>query len=199
MNFDRDAFCSSVRASEEFMEYVAILAHSLKGRMGAPEVIATAISPGVEIGMALAGERKGFDTMSDFWVQRIVSHRDKKPYIQLSHEKRMIVQLTMGEARNIAMDILQLAARCEADSLLLRFPESMGSGGRGVAGEMMVAFRDCRAQIDEEKVERSQGSDAYEGGADAGLENCYRRPLWFAVQLAIQIQINRLRSKQMRH
>lgn len=56
--FDRAAFARACEASPEFMEYVNMLAASLNARNGAPEIIATAISLGVEIGMALAEERR---------------------------------------------------------------------------------------------------------------------------------------------
>jgi len=36
--------------------------------------------------------------MADFWVNGIVSQRDKQPYIQLSNEKGMIAHLTMSQA-----------------------------------------------------------------------------------------------------
>lgn len=59
--------------------------------------------------------------MSDFWVNGIVSSRDKQPYVQLSNEKGMIAQLSMGQARKIAMDILVMCSRTEMDAMLHRF------------------------------------------------------------------------------
>lgn len=52
-----------------------------------------------------------------FWVNGIVSNRDKQPYIQLSNEEGMIAQLTVGQARTIAQDMLIMASRCECDSM----------------------------------------------------------------------------------
>jgi hypothetical protein len=92
--------------------------------------------------------------MSDFWVNGIVSHRDKKPYIQLSNEKGMISQLTMGQARQIAMDILQMCARTEADAMLNNFMSQSGNFDERAGAMLMLAFRDYRAEIDQEVVDR---------------------------------------------
>jgi hypothetical protein len=92
--------------------------------------------------------------MSDFWVNGIVSHRDKQPYVQLSTEKGMIAQLTMGQARTIALDILQTCARSEADAMLLDFMTQSENFGEREGAALMQYFRDYRAKIDQEKVER---------------------------------------------
>lgn len=90
--------------------------------------------------------------MPDFWVSGIVSAVDKQPYVQLANEKGMIAQLSMGQARQIAVDILTMAARTEADAMLikffdkLKFPEEAGA-------LLMRDFRDYRAAIDQEKIE----------------------------------------------
>jgi hypothetical protein len=89
--------------------------------------------------------------MANFWVNGIVSHRDHQPYVQLSDGKGIIGTLSMAEARNVAMDILQMSARTEADAMLLKFfskhefPDQAGA-------ELMVAFRDFRAILDEEQI-----------------------------------------------
>jgi len=90
--------------------------------------------------------------MADFWVNGIVSQRDKQPYIQLSNEKGMIAQLTMSQARQIAMDILVMASRTEADAMILKFFSKM-EFNPGAAGMLMQEFRDFRAQLDDEKIE----------------------------------------------
>ena len=59
--------------------------------------------------------------MADFWVNGIVAVRDGNPYIQLSNEKGMIAQLSMSETRQIAMDMLVMAARTEADAMIYKF------------------------------------------------------------------------------
>lgn len=92
--------------------------------------------------------------MADFWVNGIVSHRDHQPYIQLSNEKGMIAQLSMGQARQIAHDILLMAARTEVDGMIWKFCEKSGfEPAHGAA--MMQMFRDFRSEIDQEKVDRS--------------------------------------------
>jgi hypothetical protein len=92
--------------------------------------------------------------MADFWVGGIVSARDGKPYIQLSNEKGMIAQLSMSETQQIAMDMLVMAARTEADSMIHKFFHDKGAPGH-VSGQIMVEFRDFRAALDAEKAERS--------------------------------------------
>jgi hypothetical protein len=100
--------------------------------------------------------------MSDFWVNGIVSNRDQQPYVQLSNEKGMIAQLTMAQARIIAMDILIMASRTECDAMVVKFFSEMNLP-REAAGHMLVQFRDFRAQLDQEKLERKldepQGED----------------------------------------
>lgn len=91
--------------------------------------------------------------MGAFWVNGIVAQRDKQPYIQLSNEKGMICQLSMGEARNVAHDILTMCARTEADAMVLKFfdksqfPEAAGAA-------IMTEFRDFRAELDQQVVDR---------------------------------------------
>ena len=96
--------------------------------------------------------------MADFWVNGIVAVRDGKPYIQLSNEKGMIAQLSMSETRQIAMDMLVMAARTEMDSMLHRFCKESGFPAE-TFGMMMMAFRDYRAELDAEKAERSEDND----------------------------------------
>jgi hypothetical protein len=92
--------------------------------------------------------------MADFWVNGIVAVRDGKPYIQLSNEKGMIAQLSMSETRQIAMDMLVMAARTEADAQIHRFFEKAGLPNEA-AVLLMKDFRDFRAELDAEKAERS--------------------------------------------
>lgn len=92
--------------------------------------------------------------MADFWVNGIVSQRDKQPYIQLSNEKGMIAQLTMNQARQIAMEIFVMASRTEADAMILKFFSKMEFNPQ--AGAMLMQeFRDFRAQLDDEKIEHT--------------------------------------------
>ena len=90
--------------------------------------------------------------MTDFWVNGIVAQRDKLPYVQLSNEKGMIAQLSMAQARKIAMDILVMCSRCEADAMVIKFFNNFELPS-AAAAQMLVEFRDFRAQLDQEVVE----------------------------------------------
>lgn len=96
--------------------------------------------------------------MADFWVNGIVAVRDGKPYIQLSNEKGVIAQLSMSETRQVAMDMLVMAARTEVDSMIHRFCKERGFPPEASSG-MMGAFRDYRAELDAEKAERSNDNE----------------------------------------
>ena len=92
---------------------------------------------------------------SQFWVNGVVAVRDHQPYVQVSTENGLVAQFSISEARQVAMDILQMAARTEADAMILKFfkksefPEGAGSA-------LMVDFRDFRAELDRETAERSE-------------------------------------------
>ena len=90
--------------------------------------------------------------MSDFWVNGIVSTRDKQPYIQLSNETGMIAQLSMGQARKIAHDILVMCSRTEMDAMVLAWFEKI-TPAHEAAVAMMHDFREYRAAFDQEVVE----------------------------------------------
>jgi hypothetical protein len=99
--------------------------------------------------------------MADFWVNGIVAVRDGNPYIQLSNEKGMIAQLSMSEARQIAMDILVMASRTEVDAMVVKFFGKFDLPKEAASG-MLVEFRDFRAQLDADKAERLE-DDRTEG------------------------------------
>lgn len=90
--------------------------------------------------------------MGHFWVNGIVAARDKMPYVQISTEKGIVAQLSMAEARIIAMDILQMAARTEADAMVRKFFDR-SEFPQGAADALVVSFREFRAELDEEPVE----------------------------------------------
>lgn len=90
--------------------------------------------------------------MGDFWVNGIVSHRDQQPYVQLSNEKGMIAQLSMGQARKIAMDMLVMASRTEMDAMLHKFMREQIQNEKA-GNQMMILFREYRAELDQEIVE----------------------------------------------
>jgi hypothetical protein len=97
---------------------------------------------------------------SQFWVNGVVAVRDHKPYVQLSNEKGMVAQFSMSDARQVAMDILQMAARTEADAMILKFFKK-SEFPDGAAAALMQEFRDFRADLDREVAERSENeSDA---------------------------------------
>ncbi|HTF66649.1 MAG TPA: hypothetical protein VK638_28595 [Edaphobacter sp.] len=92
--------------------------------------------------------------MASILVSGIVSHRDKQPYIHLSNENAMLAQLSMAQARNIAMDILQMCARTEADAMILKF-FNKADFPENAAAALMIEFRDFRADLDDEAIEAS--------------------------------------------
>lgn len=100
--------------------------------------------------------------MSDFWVNGIVAVRDKMPYVQLANEKGMIAQLTIAETRQIAIDMLQMAARTEADAMVLKFFSKQEFPPQAGAA-LMMEFRDFRAELDREKVERPEDPERGRG------------------------------------
>lgn len=88
-----------------------------------------------------------------FFVNGIVAQRDKMPYIQLSTENGLVVQLTIAQARQVAADILQMSARTEADAMILKFFDKQDfPPGAGAA--LMDQFRDFRAELDREDPTR---------------------------------------------
>ena len=102
--------------------------------------------------------------MPNFWFNGIVSHRDKKPYIQLSNEDGIFAQLSMTEARKVANDILVMASRTEADAMLHKFIGGLGLGDRSdqTSALLMQQFRDFRAELDADKAERGTDDDEEE-------------------------------------
>lgn len=94
-----------------------------------------------------------------FWVNGIVSSRDKQPYIQLSNADKMIAQLSMSQARQIAHDILVMCSRTEADAMIMKFFSELSDGDEQKAlhmsAAMMKEFRDFRANLDDEDIKHS--------------------------------------------
>lgn len=89
--------------------------------------------------------------MANFWVNGIVAQRNIEPYIQLSNEKGMIAQMSMGEARQVAHDILVMCSRTEADAMIYKFFKKSELPMEAAAA-MMQMFRDFRAELDDEEV-----------------------------------------------
>jgi tagatose-1,6-bisphosphate aldolase len=92
--------------------------------------------------------------MADFWVNGIVSNRDQQPYVQLSNEKGMIAQLSMSQARQIAMDMLVMASRTECDAMVVKFFSKLELPPQA-ASAMLVEFRDFRAELDDENIQHT--------------------------------------------
>lgn len=85
------------------------------------------------------------------FVDGIVAARDKQPYVRLMVNGEQ-AQLTVAEAHKIAVDLIKVAARTEADAMLLQFfNDQQFSEGAGVA--LMKEFRYFRQRQDEKNVE----------------------------------------------
>lgn len=84
---------------------------------------------------------------TDFGVEGIVAVRDKTPYVQLLWQGEVMVQLDMPQARQVAMDIVQMAARTEADAGLISFLTSMDFDERTL-GQFITGLRDFRQKQD---------------------------------------------------
>lgn len=85
-------------------------------------------------------------------VEGIVAARDKQPYIKLFKDGDPIAQMSMGEARNFANDILTMCARTEADAMIHKFFVDRDLSPQA-AGALMLDFRNFRAALDGEAVE----------------------------------------------
>jgi hypothetical protein len=70
----------------------------------------------------------------------------------------MIAQLSMAQAQRIAMDMLIMAARTEADAMIHKFFSRM-EFPEGALAALMQEFRDFRAELDQEKLERKYGEE----------------------------------------
>jgi hypothetical protein len=87
-------------------------------------------------------------------VTGIVARRDGLPYLRLLMNDQS-VQVDMAQARNIAMDILQMCARTEADAMIHRFFNRQ-QYPEGAATALMLEFRDFRKELDDAKAETYQ-------------------------------------------
>lgn len=85
-------------------------------------------------------------------VGGIVSHRDGLPYVQVDFDGKLL-QMSMGQARSIAFDLLRACGYAEADAMILRFFDA-NHFPKNAAGALMIQFRDFRAKLDSENVER---------------------------------------------
>ena len=90
--------------------------------------------------------------MSNILITGIVAVRDRKPYIQIANADRLIAQLSMAEARQVAHDILVQCSRTEADAMIIKF-FAANEFPDGARDALLVGFREFRATLDDEKVE----------------------------------------------
>jgi hypothetical protein len=69
----------------------------------------------------------------------------------------MIAQMSMKEARQIAMDMLVMASRAEMDAMIVDWMrEELGASSQA-RGAALVHFREYRGKLDDEKIEHSYG------------------------------------------
>lgn len=95
------------------------------------------------------------DTTDSVYVDGIVAARDFQPYLRLFANGKKVAQLSMAQARNVAMNILQMGARTEADAMIHKFfAKQEFPSGAGAA--LMMEFREFRLALDKEEIETSQ-------------------------------------------
>ena len=93
-------------------------------------------------------------------VDGIVAAGNKEPYVRLTVNGEK-AQLDIAEAKKIALDLLAVAARTEADAMILRF-FSDNKFPEGAAAALMQEFRYFRQQQDEKPI------DAFDVDPDTG-------------------------------
>lgn len=96
--------------------------------------------------------------MPNLWVSGIVAARDHMPYVVLSKDENRVAQLSIAEARNLAADLFQMAARTEADAMVLKFFRKQDFP-EGAGAALMVEFRDFRAELDREDPRPQEAGD----------------------------------------
>jgi hypothetical protein len=84
-------------------------------------------------------------------IEGIVAARDKRPYVVMYVNSQRI-QLSIADARNVALDILQMASRIEADAMIQKFFDKAHFPS-GAAAALMKEFRDFRLELDMEPVD----------------------------------------------
>lgn len=93
----------------------------------------------------------------DLWVNGIVAHRNRRPYVVLSKNESTVAQLTIAQARSVALDLLRAASYAETDAMVLKFFSKMDFP-EAAAGALLVEFRDFRHELDSEAVETEVSS-----------------------------------------
>jgi hypothetical protein len=85
------------------------------------------------------------------FVDGIVAQRDHQPYVKLTVNGEE-AQLSIAEAHKVAHDLLTMAARTEADAMILSFFSDQ-KFPQGAAAALMQEFRYFRLRQDEKPVE----------------------------------------------
>jgi hypothetical protein len=85
--------------------------------------------------------------MPDVLVSGIVAARNNEPYVQLTKDGQVVLQVTMSEARKIAADILLAASRAEADAMIIRFFADRELPAQAAAA-LLIDFRSFRLGLD---------------------------------------------------
>ena len=85
-------------------------------------------------------------------IEGIVANRDKKPYVVMFFNGQR-AQLSIADARNLAGDIVEMAARTEADAMIIKFFDK-SQFPEGAAAALMKDFRDFRAELDDEPIDK---------------------------------------------
>jgi uncharacterized protein (DUF885 family) len=86
-------------------------------------------------------------------VNGIVAAQDKMPYVTVLIDGQTVIQLTIAQARSIAADIVQMAARTEADAMIHQFFSAKGFP-RGAGAALMKEFREFRRKLDAEMLKK---------------------------------------------
>jgi len=90
--------------------------------------------------------------MPDLVVSGIVAYRDKQPYVDLLVDGVKVAQLSIADAQKIALDMLRMAYRTEADAMIHSFFAKEGFPEQAGA-HLMKLFREFRSQNDNMKAE----------------------------------------------
>lgn len=84
-------------------------------------------------------------------VNGIVAVRDGQPYVQLLSGDKIFSQLSIAQARKVAADIVQMAARTESDAMLFKFFDARELP-KEAAAAVINDLRDYRYELDTEQV-----------------------------------------------
>ncbi len=80
------------------------------------------------------------------WVDSMISHRTQEPIVNLSWGDRNL-QLSIAQARDLAMNVLEASEAAQSDAVMLRFVDHIGgdSLNEGQKGKILHDFRRFRA------------------------------------------------------